>query len=137
VTLLGAESLEHAAELLDQVDNAGECEVVPFDGELWLTMRPAGDPSHGLLVLDHRPTLEVDSQEEIVAHAFPVLHQLVVSAQLETPDGDVEDEPIDVAAWQAGSALENDRILAPSAEWKAAVERSWNELAPPATGDDD
>jgi len=128
VTLLSANSLEQAADLLDQVDNPKECEVVPFDGELWLTMRPADDPSGGPLALHQRATLEIDSQETIVEKAFPVLHELIERSHRETDDGDTYDEPIDVEAWRDAGAIERDRILAPSPEWKAAVEEWWEAM---------
>ena len=128
VTLLAAESLEQVADLLDQVDDAAECEVVPYDGELWLTMQPASDPEAGPLALVHRPTLEVDSQEEIVEKAYPVLHRLIESARREMADGDVVDEPIAVDAWLDARRMEQDRILAPSPQWKAAVEQWWNAM---------
>ncbi len=132
VTLLAASSMEHAADLLDQVDNAKECELVPFDGELWLTMRPADEPSEGPLALHYRPALEIDSQGEIIEKAFPVLHKVIVAAQRETADGDSYDEPIDREEWSAAKEIEIDRILSPSPEWKAAVERWWDGLGPPA-----
>lgn len=130
VTLLAAESLEHAADLIDEVDDAAACEVVPLAGPLWLSMRAAADPSDGPLALVHQPTREIDSQEAIVEAALPVLHRVIAGARRETPDGDIDEEPIDVDAWRAARALEDDRILSPSPEWKATIVEWWNNLLP-------
>lgn len=127
-TVLSASSLEHAADLIDEVDNASECEVSPFEGELWLTFRPAADPIAGPLALDHRPTLEIDSQAAIVADAFPVLGRVLDASTAETAEGDHLDVPVDADGWSAAAAMERERILAPSPEWKAAVERWWEAL---------
>lgn len=137
VTLLSAHSLEHAADLLDQVDNANECEVVPFDGDLWLTMRPADEPAAGLFVLVQRATLEIDSQAEIVERAFPVLHRLIEQSHRTTEDGDTYDEPIPIEAWREAVEMERDRILAPSSEWKAAVAQWGASLAGPPRDEPD
>jgi hypothetical protein len=131
-TVLSAESLEHAVDLIDEIDNPQECEVVPFDGNLWLTLRPSDDPANGPLVLCHRPTIEIDSQREIVAAAFPVLSKLVEGAQRETDDGDIIDEDIDPERWREAKAIEADRILAPSSGFREAIEHWWDALGPNA-----
>lgn len=137
VTVLSAESMDQVADHLDQVADASECEVVPFDGDLWLTMGPADDPSGGPLSLLHRPTLEIDSQEAIIEKAYPVLHKLIEASPTETADGDHDDEPIDLEAWQAARAMERDRILSPSPVWKRAITEWWQGLDPTNRKDDD
>lgn len=129
VTVLSAETAEHAADLLDQVGNAGRCEVTPLDGWLWLTFQPASDPNpDGPLALVHRPKIEVDAQAQIVKAAYPVLARIVDRAK-------TDEAPIDVSVWAAAVTMERERILAPSAEWKEAVGDSWDALAPPRTDD--
>ncbi|MBZ0232480.1 MAG: hypothetical protein K8M05_09150 [Deltaproteobacteria bacterium] len=118
VTVLSAETAEHAADLLDQVGNAGRCEVTPLEGWLWLTFQPAVDPDAGPLALVHRATVETDSQAAILAAAYPVLHEIM---HAESPSA---------SAWADAMAIERGRILAPSSEWKRAVGRSWDSLAP-------
>lgn len=137
VSVLSAESMDQVVDHLDQVTDASECEVVPFDGDLWLTMGPADDPSVSPLSLLHRPTLEIDSQEAIIEKAFPVLHKVIEASRHETADGDHEDEPIDSEGWRAAKGMERDRILSPSPEWKAAITAWWQGLDPTNQSDDD
>jgi hypothetical protein len=130
VTLLSGLSLEHVVDQLDQVGDAGAAEVVPFERDLWLTFRPSNDPEAGLLTLTHQPTAEIDSQADVVELSFPVLHRLVAAATIEHDDGDHEDVPIQPAAWNEALAIEHERILSPSPEWRRSIEAWWASLGP-------
>jgi hypothetical protein len=127
-TVFTAQSMEHAVDRIDEIDEPQECEVVPFDADLWLTFRPSVDPAEGPLMLCHRPVVEIDSQRNIIAAAFPVISQVVASAHRETEDGDLVDEDIDPMRWRDAIAMEADRILSPSPEFKEAIEGWWNAL---------
>jgi hypothetical protein len=120
--------LEHAVDRVDEIDEPHECEVVPFEADLWLTFRPSDDPAAGPLMLCHRPVVEIDSQRNIIAKAFPVISQVVESAHRETGDGDIVDEDIDRVRWRDAVAMEADRLLSPSLEFKDAIEDWWDTL---------
>lgn len=134
-TVLGADSLEHAVELIDDVDQPNECEVVPLD-RLWLTMRPSVDLAEGPLTLCHRPSVEIDSQHEILSAAFPVLSRVVEGAQREADDGDIIEEDIELGEWREASSIEANRILAPSPEFKKVLARRLDALSARAETDD-
>ena len=137
-TLFTAQSLEHAVDRVDEIDEPQECEVVPFDGDLWLTFRPSTDPADSPLILCHRPELEIDSQRHIISTSFPVISQVIESAHRETEDGDVVDEDIDPLRWRDAIAIEGDRILSPSTDFKQAIDDWWKGLAARArTSEDD
>lgn len=136
-TVFTAQSMEHAVDRVDEIDEPQECEVVPFEGDLWLTFRPSDDPAAGPLMLCHRPVVEIDSQRNIIATAFPVISQVVESAHRETDDGDVVDEDIDPVRWRDAVAMEADRILFPSPEFKEAIEEWWNTLGRSTERNDD
>jgi hypothetical protein len=129
-TVFSAESLKHAVELIDTINSPHECEVVPLAGELWLTLRPADDLAGGPLVLCHRPTIEIDSQREILAVAFPVLSRIVEGAQHVTDSDDIIDEHVDPARWLEARAIEADRILALSPEFRDAIEKWSGDISP-------
>jgi len=132
-TVFTAYSMEHAVDRIDEIDEPGECEVTPFDAHLWLTFRPTPlDPANGPLILCHRPEREVDSQSDIIATAFPVISQVVESAQHKGDDGDTIEDDIDPVRWRDAVAIEADRILAPSAELKEAIDDWWDALGPRA-----
>jgi hypothetical protein len=113
-TLISADSLEDAFVLLDDVDDPGSCEVTPYVGNLWLTVRPSDDPAKGLLDLCHRPEREIDSQRDLIDIAYPVLSQLLEAAERATEDGDTIEIPIAPSRWVEATAIEADRILASS-----------------------
>lgn len=125
-TIFSAESFEHAVDRIDEIGDPQECEVVPFDGDLWLTLKPSDDLASGLLALHRRPALEVDSQQEIVAVAFPVLSKVVEAS---SHDGD-DERDIDPEQWREASQVEADRILAPSPRLREAIEDWWDGLVP-------
>lgn len=127
-TIFSAECFEHAVDRIDEIGDPQECEVVPFDGDLWLTLKPSDDPAQGLLALHRRPALEVDSQQEIVSAAFPVLSNLVEASSRDEGD----DRDINPEQWREASQIETDRILAPSPRLREAIEDWWEGLAPPA-----
>jgi hypothetical protein len=136
-TVFTADSFEHAVDRVDEIGEPHECEVVPFEGDLWLTFRPSADPANSPLTLCHRPLVEIDSQRNIIATAFPVISQVIESAHRETEDGDVVDEDVDPARWRDAAAIEGDRILAPSAEFKEAIENWWDAFGRRADSPDD
>lgn len=130
--------MEHAVDRIDEIDEPGECEVAPFDADLWLTFRPSPkDPADGPLMLCHRPVREIDSQRDIIAAAFPVISQVIESAVHKTEDGDTVEDDIDPEQWRTAVAMEADRILAPSPELKEAIEDWWDALGPRAELPDD
>jgi len=89
------------------------------------------------LILCHRPVIEIDSQRDIIAAAFPVISQVIESAHRETEDRDIVEEDVDPAQWRTAVAMEADRILAPSPELKEAIEQWWDALGPRAELPDD
>lgn len=126
VTILSAASFEHAVDRIDEIGDAGACEVTPLDGEVWLNVRPADNPEHSLLQLCDEPTPEVDFHRSIISIGFPVIAKLV-----ETADPEATGEHIDPVRWRELKQIETARILAPSPRLKEAIEDWWKNLVPP------
>jgi hypothetical protein len=57
-----------------------------------------------------------------------VLSELIEHAQRKTEDGDTIEEEIDRDRWCDAKAIEVDRILTPSLEWREAFEVWWSAL---------
>jgi hypothetical protein len=137
-TVFTAHSMEHAVDRIDEIGEPGLCEVAELGADLWLTFRPSPrNPEDGPLMLCYRPVVEIDSQQDIIAAAFPVVSQVIESAQHAADDGEVVEEDIDPVRWRDAVAIEADRILAPSPELKDAIDDWWDALGPRAELPDD
>lgn len=113
--LVSAESMEDAADILDQGGDPGACEVHRYSGPVAFEFKL--DETQGTLKAQIAPVDHGEAmQEEVIARAFPKVGKAINEATGEDFDSDTAD-------FSAASSVELERPLHPSSKWEQAVER--------------
>lgn len=119
--IVSADSLAGVADVLDEADDPGACEVQPFDGPFAVELRLPKESNEANSSLEFSQTDAPDTNYEMQRRLLELAYPHVAAA-LEHADDEGE---IPDADWQAAVADEMKRELVPSTDWADGVKEWW------------